>query len=77
MMDYGFIKVVKQDKPVDVGVDYKLSSEPGAVEGIDEAAEVKNFNHGGSDKIGRIVHRILSSCPLPFSNPSIPSNAKR
>lgn len=31
MMDYGFIKVVKQDKPADVGIDYKLSSEPGAV----------------------------------------------
>jgi len=31
MMDYGFIQVVKQDKPADVGIEYKLSSEPGAV----------------------------------------------
>ena len=30
-MDYDFIHVVKQDKPADVGIDYKLSSEPGAV----------------------------------------------
>jgi hypothetical protein len=30
-MDYGFIQVVKQDKPADMGINYKLSSEPGAV----------------------------------------------
>ena len=30
-MGYDFIQVVKQDKPADVGIEYKLSSEPGAV----------------------------------------------
>jgi hypothetical protein len=31
LMGYDFIKVVKQDKPSDMGIDYKLSSEPDAV----------------------------------------------
>jgi cytochrome c556 len=30
-MDYGFIRVVKQDTPSDQGVDYALKSEPGDV----------------------------------------------
>jgi hypothetical protein len=30
-MDYGFIKVVKQERPADVGIDYTRKSEPGAV----------------------------------------------
>jgi cytochrome c556 len=30
-MDYGFIQVVKQTAPSDMGIDYKLKSEPGDV----------------------------------------------
>ena len=31
MMGYGFIKVVKMKVPADVGIDYKVKSEPGDV----------------------------------------------
>jgi hypothetical protein len=30
-MDYGFIKVVKQQAPSDIGINYSVKSEPGAV----------------------------------------------
>jgi cytochrome c553 len=30
-MDYGFIQIVKLDKPADMGLNYTMSSEPGAV----------------------------------------------